>query len=65
MTELLNTYERSFKKNNDIITSDFDKLDLYFSQDKSDSERQITKLNKSNLFEELDKLIDEQQKILK
>ena len=65
MTELLNTYERSFKKNNDIITSDFDKLDLYFSQDKSDSERQKTKLNKSNLFEELDKLIDEQQKILK
>ena len=65
MTELLNTYEKSFKKNNELITSNFEKLDLYFSQDKVDSERQKTKINKSNLLEDIEKLIEEQQKILK
>ena len=65
MTELLNTYEKSFKKNNELITSNFEKLDLYFSQNKADSERQKTKINKSNLLEDIEKLIEEQQKILK
>ena len=64
MTDLLNTYEKSFRKNNDIITSNFSKIDLYLSS-KDDSERQKTKINKSSLLEDIDKLLDEQQKILK
>ena len=64
MTELLNTYEKSFLKNNDLITSNFNKIDSYFSSNK-DSERENTKINISNILNEIDKLIEEQQRILK
>ena len=46
------------------ITSYFNKLDSYFSSNK-DTEREKTKINKAHLLEEIDKLIEEQQKILK
>ena len=64
MTELLITYEKSFQKNNDIITSNFNKIDSYLSSNK-DSEREKTKINISSILDEIDKLIEEQQKILK
>ena len=64
MTELLITYEKSFQKNNDIITSTFNKIDSYLSSNK-DSEREKTKINISTILDEIDKLIEEQQKILK
>ena len=64
MTELLITYEKSFQKNNDIITSNFNKIDSYLSSNK-DSEREKTKINISTILDEIDKLIEEQQKILK
>ena len=64
MTELLITYEKSFQKNNDIITSNFNKIDSYLSSNK-DSEREKTKINNSTILDEIDKLIEEQQKILK
>ena len=65
MTDLLNTYEKSFKKNNDIIESNFNKIDSYFSPNINDSDRQKAKINKSYLLDEIDRLIEEQQKILK
>ena len=65
MTDLLNTYEKSFKKNNDIIESNFNKIDSYFSSNINDSDRQKAKINKSYLLDEIDRLIEEQQKILK
>ena len=65
MTDLLNTYEKNFKKNNDIISTNFNKIEDILSSNKDDSERQKVKLNKSNLLDEIDKLIEEQQKILK
>ena len=64
MTELLITYEKSFQKNNDIIISNFNKIDSYLSSNK-DSEREKTKINISTILDEIDKLIEEQQKILK
>ena len=64
MTELLITYKKSFQKNNDIITSNFNKIDSYLSSNK-DSEREKTKINISTILDEIDKLIEEQQKILK
>ena len=64
MTELLITYEKGFQKNNDIITSNFNKIDSYLSSNK-DSEREKTKINISTILDEIDKLIEEQQKILK
>ena len=64
MTELLITYEKSFQKNNDIITSNFNKIDSYLSSNK-DSEREKTKINIGTILDEIDKLIEEQQKILK
>ena len=64
MTELLITYEKSFQKNNDIITSNFNKIDSYLTSNK-DSEREKTKINIGNILDEIDKLIEEQQKILK
>ena len=65
MTDLLNTYEKSFKKNNDIIESNFNKIDSYFSPNINDSDRQKAKINKSYLLDEIDRLIEAQQKILK
>ena len=64
MKELLITYKKSFQKNNDIITSNFNKIDSYLSSNK-DSEREKTKINISTILDEIDKLIEEQQKILK
>ena len=64
MTEFLSTYEKSFQKNNDIITSNFNKIDSYLTSNK-DSEREKTKINIGNILDEIDKLIEEQQKILK
>ena len=65
MTDLLNTYEKSFKKNNEIIESNFNKIDSYFSPNINDSDRQKAKINKSYLLDEIDRLIEAQQKILK
>ena len=65
MTDLLKTYEKSFRKNNDMIKTNFNKIDLLSSSNKEDSERQKTKINKTYLLEEIDKLLEEQQRILK
>ena len=65
MTDLLNTYEKSFRKNKDIIKTNFNKIDLSLSSSTEDSENQRTKINKAYLLDEIDKLIEEQQKILK
>ena len=64
MTDLLKTYEKNFRKNNDTIESNFNKIDLFLSSN-NDSEREKTKINKSFLLDEVDKLIEEQQRILK
>ena len=65
MTDLLKTYEKSFRKNNDMIKTNFNKIDLLSSSNKENSERQKTKINKAYLLEEIDKLLEEQQRILK
>ena len=64
MTDLLKTYEKNFRKNNDTIELNFNKIDLFLSSN-NDSEREKTKINKSFLLDEIDKLIEEQQRILK
>lgn len=58
MTDLLYTYEKNFKKNNDKINSNFSKI-----EDADESQKE--KINKSNLLEENDRLIEQQKKILK
>ena len=63
MSELLNTYEKSFRKNNDIIMSNFNKINLEPNKDNNNDPK--SKINKSYLLEEIDKLIEEQKKILK
>ena len=63
MTELLNAYEKSFRKNNDIIMSNFNKINLEPNKDNNNDPK--SKINKSYLLEEIDKLIEEQKKILK
>lgn len=63
MSELLNTYEKSFRKNNDIIMSNFNKINLEPNKDNNNDQK--SKINKSYLLEEIDKLIEEQKKILK
>ena len=65
MTDLLNTYENSFRKNKDIIKTNFDKIDLSLSSTEGETESQRTTINKSYLLDEIDKLIEQQQKILK
>ena len=63
MTDLLNTYEKSFRKNNDIIMTNINKISLELGNDiTSDSK---SKVNKTFLFEESDKLIEEQKKLLR
>ena len=63
MTELLNEYEKSFRKNNDAILNNFNKISLESSQDSLIDQK--NKVNKAFLLEESDKLIEEQKKILK
>ena len=63
MTELLNEYEKSFRKNNDAILNNFNKISLESSQDSLIDKK--NKVNKAFLLEESDKLIEEQKKILK
>ena len=65
MTDLLNTYEKSFLKNKDIIKTNFNKIDLFISSTEGGTDSQRTKINKSYLLDEIDKLIEQQQKILK
>ena len=67
MTDLLNTYEKSFLKNKDIIKTNFNKIDLFISSTEGETETdsQRAKINKSYLLDEIDKLIEQQQKILK
>ena len=60
MSELLNTYEKSFRKNNDIIMSNFNKINLEPNKDNNNDPK--SKINKSYLLEEIDKLIEEQKK---
>ena len=64
MTDLLKTYETNFRKNNDTIELNFNKIELFLTSN-NDSEREKTKINKSFLLDEIDKLIEEQQRILK
>ena len=63
MSELLNTYEKSFRKNNDIIMSNFNKINLEPNKDNNNDPK--SKINKSYLLEEIDKLIEEQKKNIK
>ena len=65
MTDLLNTYEKSFRKNKDIIKTNFNKIDLSLSSTEGETESPRTNINKSYLLDEIDKLIEQQQKILK
>ena len=44
MTDLLNTYENSFRKNKDIIKTNFDKIDLSLSSTEGETESQRTKI---------------------
>ena len=63
MTDLLNTYEKSFRKNNDIIMTNINKISLELGNDiTSDSK---SKVNITFLFEESEKLIEEQKKLLR
>ncbi len=63
MTDLLSTYEKNFRKNNDIIESNINKITLFSNKDTPENKK--PKINKANLLEETDKLIEEQTKILK
>ena len=63
MTELLNTYEKSFRKNNDAIMTIFNKISLEPNLDTSKDSN--SKINRSVLLEENDKLIEEQNKLLR
>ena len=63
MTELLNEYEKSFRKNNDVIMNNFNKISLEQNQDSLIDQK--NKINKTYLLEESDKLIEEQKRILK
>ena len=60
---LVNEYEKSFRKNNDAILNNFNKISLESSQDSLIDQK--NKVNKAFLLEESDKLIEEQKKILK
>ena len=62
MTELLNAYEKSFRKNNDMIMSNFDKITL---ETTPENNNQKSKINRTFLLEENEKLIEDQKKILK
>ena len=63
MADLLNTYEKSFRKNNDKITKNSNLICLEPSQDLINDHK--SKKNKSFLLEENDKLIEEQKKLLR
>ena len=63
MADLLNTFEKSFRKNNDKITKNFNLICLEPSQDLINDHK--SKKNKSFLLEENDKLIEEQKKLLR
>ena len=63
MTALFETYEKSFRKNNNKIMSNFDTLSLQPIQE-SHNESTL-KINRSSLLEENDKLIEEQEKLIK
>ena len=63
MTELFELYEKSFRKNNDRIMSNFDTISLQpIHESPNDSS---IKINKISLLEEIDKLIEEQKKLIK
>ena len=63
MTELLSTYEKDYRKNNDKINNNFDKILLEPNQITGAESHQ--KISKTNLLEETDKLIESQKKLLK
>ena len=63
MTELLNEYEKSFRKNNDALMNNFNKISLEPNQDSLIDQK--NKVNKAFLLEESDKLIEEQKKNIK
>ena len=63
MTELLNQYEKSFRKNSITIMDNFNKINIEPSQENLNDQK--IKINKSILLEENDKLIEEQKKLLK
>ena len=63
MTELFELYEKSFRKNNDRIMSNFDTITLQpIHESHNDSS---IKINKISLLEENDKLIEDQKKLIK
>ena len=63
MTDLLNQYEKSFRKNTIKIMDNFNKFNLDPNQEISIGKK--IKINKTSLLDENDKLIEEQKKILK
>ena len=63
MTELFEAYEKSFRKNNDRIMSNFDTITLQPIQESPNDS--TIKINKSSLLEENDKLIEQQKKLIK
>ena len=63
MTELLITYEKSFRKNNDMIMSNFNKIVLEPTPGNNNDIK--SKINKTYLLDENEKLIENQKKILK
>ena len=66
MSDLLNTYEKNFRKNNDIIMSNFNKLSIDPGQTPTNNNNDMkSKINRTYILDETDKLIEEQKKVLK
>ena len=66
MSDLLNTYEKNFRKNNDIIMSNFNKLSIDPGQTPTNNNNDMkSKINRTYILDETDKLIEEQKRVLK
>ncbi len=63
MTELLITYEKSFRKNNDMIMNNFNKISIEPTPGNNNDLK--TKINRTYLLDANEKLIEDQKKILK
>ena len=63
MTDLLNEYEKSFRKNTDTIIKNFNLISLEPKQGNFNDHK--LKINKSLLLEQNDKLIEEQNKLIR
>jgi hypothetical protein len=66
MSDLLNTYEKNFRKNNDMIMSNFNKLNIDQGQTPTNNNNDMKlKINRTYILDETDKLIEEQKRVLK